>query len=67
MDKFCYVFLNLDPLVNFSLCKYFKYFGLVNVDVNNVESVDKFKLFFNDWFGLVTLVLLEKSLIETLV
>ena len=47
LDEFRDVFLTL-ILVNFSLCKYFKYFGRVRVVVNNVKSVDKFKLFFNN-------------------
>ena len=47
LDKFRHVYLDF-ILVNFSLCKYFKYFGSVSVRVNNVESVDKFKLFFNN-------------------
>ena len=47
LDKFRHVYLDFS-LVNFSLCKYFKYFGSVSVRVNNVKSVDKFKLFFNN-------------------
>ena len=46
LDRFCYVYLYLS-IVNFNLCKYFKHFGRVEVDVNSVESLDKLNLFFN--------------------
>ena len=44
LDKLRNVNLYPFQLVNFSLCKYFKYFGRVDVRVYNVESVDKLKL-----------------------
>ena len=34
-------------LLNFNLCKYFKHFGSVWVNVNSVESVDKLNLLFS--------------------
>ena len=44
LDKLRNVNLYPFQLANFSLCKYFKYFGRVDVRVYNVESVDKLKL-----------------------
>ena len=44
LDKLRNVNLYPFQLVNFSLCKYSKYFGRVDVRVYNVESVDKLKL-----------------------
>ena len=45
LNKFRKFHLTLCPLVNFSLCKCFKYFGRVRVAIDGIESVDNFNLF----------------------
>ena len=43
LDELRWVFVDLS-LVNFGLCKYFKHFGRVRVNVTSVESVDNLNL-----------------------